>query len=73
MNLKVGEVKKSKKQGMEIRRMLPPQDIYVDPKADYLYPRWWHRFVFWKKFRYPEWKIKRRFITLTQLKRIKKL
>ncbi len=44
-----------------------PFDIYIDPKATHLFPRWWHKFIFWKKFVYPEWTIRTKRMSFDQL------
>jgi hypothetical protein len=40
----------------------PPFEIHIDPGANVLYERWWHKFMFWRKFRYPRWPIKIKYI-----------
>ena len=44
--------------------------IYVDPTVDCLFPKWWHRFIFWHKYKYPKYIIKREFIKLKDLKEV---
>jgi hypothetical protein len=37
---------------------LAPWDFYIDPECNAFAPRWWHKFIFWKKWKYPECRIK---------------
>ena len=41
--------------------------IYPDGTAHALYPRWWHRLMFWKKWNYGEWKIKQEYKKLSEM------
>ena len=41
--------------------------IYPDPKADVLFPRWWHKLMFWKKWNYGEWKMRREYKSLKEI------
>lgn len=46
-----------------------PIDFHLDPTCTHLYRRWWHKFVFWKKFKYAEDSYQNRvFTTLEKLK-----
>lgn len=38
-------------------KIFEPLEIYVDPEATCLEQKWWHKFMFWKKFIYPRWVI----------------
>ena len=42
--------------------------IYVDPKADAILPRWWHKLIFWKKWKYLDWYIRAERTSLKDLK-----
>ena len=48
-------------------KTIEPFDIYPDAKATHLFPRWWHKFIFWKKFIYPGFKIKAKRMKLEYL------
>jgi hypothetical protein len=41
--------------------------IYPDNKAHKLFPRWWHKFMFWKRWNYGEWKIKQEYKKLSDI------
>lgn len=47
--------------------IIPFFSINIDPQAEYLVPKWWHKLIFWKKFKYHSFLMKR------QLKSIKDL
>lgn len=32
--------------------IIEPFSIYVDNTVSHFFPKWWHRFIFWKKFKY---------------------
>ena len=42
-------------------------NMYPDPEVDAISPRWWHKLLFWKKWNYGEWKIKREYKKLSDL------
>jgi len=42
-------------------------DIFIDKNATHLFPRWWHKFIFWKKFIYPEWNIRVKRVSIKDL------
>ena len=41
--------------------------IYPDSKADAIEPKWWYKFMFWKKWKYQEWKIRREYKSLKEM------
>ena len=41
--------------------------IYPDKNADAIQPRWWHKLMFWKKWNYGEWKIRREYKSLREM------
>lgn len=43
-------------------------DYLVDPQATHLERKWWHRFMFWKKFRYPKFVVRTKTLTLQKAK-----
>lgn len=47
--------------------VIKPFDIYVDPQATHLYPRWWHKLLFWRTYRYPSFAMKTKRMTLAEL------
>ena len=46
---------------------VPIRDFYTDPNATHLEPRWWHKFVFWREFKYPKYVVERRCVSLEEL------
>lgn len=50
--------------------MIKPRQIYPDPKADAISPRWWHKLIFWKKWKYQEWKIRREYKKLKEILKV---
>jgi len=56
-----------KKDNGEIRE-LEPLMIFPDVNATHLYPRWWHKFIFWKKYRYPDFMIRVERMSIKDLK-----
>lgn len=47
-------------------------DIFIDPSVDAIQPQWWHKFIFWKKWKYSSWIINREFMTLDEIKERRK-
>lgn len=41
--------------------------IYPDPKAESISPRWWHKLLFWKKWNYQQWIIRREYKSLKEM------
>lgn len=44
------------------------RNIGINPEWTHLYPKWWHRLFFWRKYKYPEFVKKRIYTTLQNLK-----
>ena len=42
-------------------------NLNFDSKADAIQPRWWHKLMFWKKWNYGEWKIRREYKKLSDI------
>ena len=60
-----GEMKKpSEKEDDLISKPSGVWAIYPDPTATHLRERWWHKLMFWKKFRYQMWAQKRHYKSL---------
>lgn len=49
------------------KNIIPLFDIHPDHKADSLFPKWWHKLIFWKKFKYQDFRIKREFLSIKDL------
>lgn len=41
--------------------------MYPDPKSDAIIPKWWHKLIFWKKWNYQHWKIRREYKKLSEM------
>jgi len=41
--------------------------LYPDYKAEYLVPKWWHKLIFWKKFKYQPFNMKRQFVSIKDI------
>ena len=52
-------------------KIIEPRDIYLDTEATHFEEKWWHKFIFWKKYIYPKWSIKTKRISIELLKRNK--
>ena len=53
--------------------VLNPYGFYIPPqmvKCDALWPRWWHKLIFWKKWVYPEWIVEGKKMWLPKLKKV---
>jgi len=31
-------------------------------------PKWWHKFIFWKRWKYPEWVVRKEYKSLKEIK-----
>ncbi len=59
--------KQSKKDSLIIFKPNAVWKVYVDPNAEAIQPKWWHKLFFWKKWNYAQWKMKRDYIKLKDL------
>ena len=46
---------------------MKPYNIYVDKEANSISPRWWHKLLFWKKYKYHQFIIKLEYKTLKEM------
>lgn len=47
--------------------VIPFFSINIDPQAEYLVPKWWHKLIFWKKFKYHSFFMRRKFKSIKDL------
>jgi len=66
-NFKINIDKRKLKGSKKISEIVPIYSISLDHKVDCLVPRWWHKFIFWKKFKYQDFHMKREFLSIKDL------
>lgn len=44
------------------------REIFLDSSCTHLEPRWWHKFMFWRKFKYPSCIQRRVFVSMDDIK-----
>lgn len=49
------------------KQIVVPKKIFVDASCDAITPRWWHKLIFWKKWKYQSFHMVRQFVSLKQI------
>jgi len=49
---------------------VPIYNLGVDTSASNLYPRWWHKPIFWKTYTYPKYVTKRANLSAKEIKEL---
>ena len=58
---------KEKKDDLIVFKANSAWTIYPDPEAEALFPKWWHKLMFWKRWKYQDWKIRTEYKKLSDL------